>query len=696
VSRAGTRIERVRLHGDALDAAQARLQLGGLLAGAEVRPSGLAPSALLCVRRVRDPLPGVLRLNTRDARPPPEWERALVATLEKALCGAARPAREAVPAGAEAVLFADRAELLACLARAARDGTVWASWWWQEVRTAAGIGSDPVVSAWLETPEHVPAALELLAARGEAPAFVAGLSPADAIALVERVATAFAVPELLPGTVWAMPAATAGRGADVARAVPLPAATAGRGADAAGAVPPPAPPWRDVVPEAAQLPLSPPAELLLGVALTLRRSPGVARSQPFAAAARRWFAPVHDPRPSGEPLHTARVARSDAEPEQRIESSPARDEPQQVPSGDVTEPPMQAPATAVMADRADEARPAHGRTDRPPPAHEPSVVPPMAAETSPHARTTDAAGYAVHPAAPSDSPASIPRRARPATPAVPPARPPHENAPDRPRAVTPSTRPPTASEPTDSVPALVVDTGLGGVFYLLNLALFLDLYGDFTRPLEPGLSLSPWDLLALLAPKLLTEPSRDDPLWPLLARLAGRKRRERPGAGFRPPRLWRTPKSWLEPFDHDGPWRWSAARDTLRLVHPAGFPVVSVPRRKEPARRQLSRELRRLRPLEPELRRATLAREPVRPLARWTARLAAYADARLRRALDLEPGDALDVVLLRHHARIFVSPTHVDVFLRLADLPLEIRFAGLDRTPGWIPAAGRYVALHFE
>jgi hypothetical protein len=45
---------------------------------------------------------------------------------------------------------------------------------------------------------------------------------------------------------------------------------------------------------------------------------------------------------------------------------------------------------------------------------------------------------------------------------------------------------------------------------------------------------------------------------------------------------------------------------------------------------------------------------------------------------------------------VFITPTHVDVALRLADLPLQVRFAGLDRTPGWIPAAGRFVAFHFE
>jgi hypothetical protein len=28
-------------------------------------------------------------------------------------------------------------------------------------------------------------------------------------------------------------------------------------------------------------------------------------------------------------------------------------------------------------------------------------------------------------------------------------------------------------------------------------------------------------------------------------------------------------------------------------------------------------------------------------------------------------------------------------------LPLQIRFAGLDRDPGWVPAAGRFITFHF-
>jgi hypothetical protein len=93
--------------------------------------------------------------------------------------------------------------------------------------------------------------------------------------------------------------------------------------------------------------------------------------------------------------------------------------------------------------------------------------------------------------------------------------------------------------------------------------------------------------------------------------------------------------------------------------------------------------------------RRSLPRLPATPLRRWVALLAAYARARLSRALGHPPGRAGEV-LLRHRARVLVTPVHVDVVLSLAELPLEIRLAGLDRDPGWIPAAGRDLRFRFE
>jgi len=36
------------------------------------------------------------------------------------------------------------------------------------------------------------------------------------------------------------------------------------------------------------------------------------------------------------------------------------------------------------------------------------------------------------------------------------------------------------------------------------------------------------------------------------------------------------------------------------------------------------------------------------------------------------------------------------LFFALAGLPIELRIAGLDRDPSWVPAAGRFINFHFE
>jgi hypothetical protein len=670
--RTETSIERVRVQGDALDPTTARLRLGLLLERAELRPPGLPPAAVLCVKRVLDPLPGVLQLQTADARPPPAWERAFVESLERKLRSAARPAREAVPAAAEAVFFADRAELLACLARDARDGTAWLRWWWRDMHVSPAAGSDPVVAAWLDTPEHVPAALQLLAARGEAVPFVATLPVQAATALVLQVAAAHGLSEL-----------------HRVAAAPLSPACPAAGALVDDGAPPPEPPWRELVPESTKRQLAPHAELLLGVSLVLRRKPQLARLSAFAAATRGWLTALHARAQAEHPLVAAAPRKLPDEARPVTDQMPPEPEPA----------PDQAPAvrdSVQPPEHVHEIAPTEREMGQPPtlePTQAPATAPVLPAAVAPATAAPQPRNVDQTPSSPPslEPPASLPDHRSQSVRAATPERTRTNGA----RAVPPP-RPPLLPEPPPELSELVIETQLGGAFYLLNLALYLDLYSDFSRPLEPGLALDPWDLLALLVPRLLDEPSRDDALWPLLARLAGRGPRESPGRGFRPPRVWRTPRDWLAPLEHDGTWRWSAARGTLRLVHPAGFAVAAVPRTQEAPRAQVVRELRRLRPLVPAPHRASLPREAARPLARWTGRLAAYADARLRRALEVGANETLDRLVLRRRARVFVTPAHVDIVLQLADLPLEIRFAGLDRTPGWIPAAGRFVAFHFE
>ena len=663
-------IARARLETE-LDPLTARLRLEPQLASAELRPSGLPPSAVLCVRRIADPLPGRLTLDATQARPPPEWERAFVDALTRLLRSAARPALEAVPANAEAVLFADHAELLACLARDARDGVAWTRWWWRNLSPSPSSGVDPVVAAWLAAPEHVPAALALLAARREATAFVAALPIAVAGQLARRVAAVFGAVALERVMAAAIqPRVAASPHVDVSLAP---------GRAAPGDVV--APPWETSVPEARAQPLAPARALLLGVALALRRAPAITRGGAFANETKAWLdAPQIPAKPVGladsGPIRHDRVslaARAASRPLQRDASSEEQSE-AALPSPD---------AFALPHPRAS------GRPPRTAPSFEEAPAAPAATDTPAidasrvDTPITPALSQTAEPGEASN-PVSL---AGPEEPPRAPARSKSRPAPRlaaRKRAVkephVAATEVAVGDEPWEA-PAIGIETELGGVFYLLNLFLYLGLYGDFTQPLERGLALDPWRCVALIGRRLVPD-ARGDPVWRVLDRLAG------PSA-FRPPRAWRVSRAWLEPFDDAGVWRWSTAGGTLRVEHPAGFPAIAVPCTTGD---QLERELRKL-GVAPTLRRTTLRREPAQPLARWSARLAAYAEARLRVALG---EDDVESLLFRKRARVFVTPTHVDVVLSLAELPLEVRFAGLDRTPGWIPAAGRFVSFHFE
>ena len=158
---------------------------------------------------------------------------------------------------------------------------------------------------------------------------------------------------------------------------------------------------------------------------------------------------------------------------------------------------------------------------------------------------------------------------------------------------------------------LACETRFGGLFYVLNAALHMGLYGDFTQPRTRGVELSPWDFLALCGRKWFGRRFETDPLARYLARLAG----------------------------HDG-------------------------------------------------------EDPVAP--RWMKRLVPRMEARIAQALgERRPRRAI-VRLALASARAVDTGLRVDVHFQLAKLPLAIRYAGLDRDPGWIPAAGRIVAFHFD
>jgi hypothetical protein len=169
------------------------------------------------------------------------------------------------------------------------------------------------------------------------------------------------------------------------------------------------------------------------------------------------------------------------------------------------------------------------------------------------------------------------------------------------------------------VSPLRVRTDFGGIFYLLNVALDLGIYSDFTRPQGPNLVLSPFDWLALLGRHWFAPELEADPLRRLLAEMTGRAHAEPPGF----PEGIADPEGWLA---HE------AERVHQRLV--AGLPEA------------FARDL---------------------------------------------PG-----CVCRQGAEVCVSHQRVEVRFALAAHPLELRWSGLDRDPGWLPAAGRGIYFRYD
>jgi hypothetical protein len=190
-----TFISHLRVKSSWLDPLNARLCISSLLGAAELDHSELGPSAILIIRRLVDPLPGALKLGQHIARLPPEWERSVAARIGEFSRNAARPILENVAANAEAVLFVDRAELLACLALDWLEGNLMTRWWWQGLLRDDDV-SRTAVSLWLETPEFVPAAMHHLALRGKACPFLRSLSDSDVRVSLQRLLTTFGLNEM--------------------------------------------------------------------------------------------------------------------------------------------------------------------------------------------------------------------------------------------------------------------------------------------------------------------------------------------------------------------------------------------------------------------------------------------------------------------------------------------------------------------
>lgn len=87
-------------------------------------------------------------------------------------------------------------------------------------------------------------------------------------------------------------------------------------------------------------------------------------------------------------------------------------------------------------------------------------------------------------------------------------------------------------------------------------------------------------------------------------------------------------------------------------------------------------------------------REQARRPIPWQRRTLPRLARRLHEALGTRTRADL-VGLLFRPGTLVLSSGRLDIHLSLEHLPIEVRLAGLDRNPGFIPAAGRIVEFHY-
>src|SRR5258706_9784715 len=112
----GPTIGRLRLWAATADPDALRLRGGTAVGALDLQPPAMPEQAILCIRKLHDPLPGGLDLRSSSAPRPAAWEAAMRAAVAGSIRGAVRPAFGPVPANAQAVLFADRSQPLPCAA----------------------------------------------------------------------------------------------------------------------------------------------------------------------------------------------------------------------------------------------------------------------------------------------------------------------------------------------------------------------------------------------------------------------------------------------------------------------------------------------------------------------------------------------------------------------------------------------------
>ena len=716
----------LRLRSDDGDRVALRLRTARALQAADLVPAGLPPAAVLVVRQLTDPMPH--RFGAGRVRPRSEWERAVRRTIEAAARTARRPDEAGrIDPAADAVLFEDEAQLLACLIVAVVHGRAGSSWWWKVLLARlhipnalwADAARDPA-SLLAAIPQAVPAAIGCIARWQQSLAVARACSSAAAARCVAALIATYGL-QIEPATGGF---ALTGRSSQEFDA----RGEGTSGNDAAHPRGPGARAWRTWVPrEMAHAHVGVEVQQLFGLALALRHGTAIGRgttqANPRSPAAAGDAHQVSPPDGVGGRIDGAKGEAAAGRVRQRQrEPSPS------IRSIDRISSRADGITVSAVAGATPQAESSSGRHT----GDSTDGAEPRAAASAP-AEMTHTADPAVdrrttNPTAPADRDALTDGMSRPAIGRNDRR---HRNAAARRR-----TRAAPVDEETPAarqLPAVFstegVVTRLAGIFYLIHALQALHLPAAFERGWRVEETAGSWGALDLIARALLGGRfAQHDPIWEALAHLASwpaeRHHVAATGAALSPhagrcdPAFhvaadW--PAALDDPLDRlawsvtgSRVWVWSrggyllaagrstAADRNAAVRHVRDYHTQDA-RGVSPPASAGAHEIPWMAP--PVLPRGCPAR-----LGRWAAAVAPAVLRRLRLALDAS-ARAPRAASLRARSvrralaipgRLYVTSSHVDVVIPLDCIDLRVRRAGLDRDPGWLPSHGRVVYFHFE
>jgi hypothetical protein len=606
-----------------------RVRSESLLRSLDLHPPGLPERSVLVVRRMElASFDGVTAQRTRAA----------LADLRRT---AARPAAGPVGASANAVLFGDEVEFLACLTADVVHGTADRRWYWRKIvpvisgESSAAAGAAGLAAAWISYVRWLPASLARLP-EPETRRAVSLLSRPQTSRVLRALLAAFEVAERPPP-----------------RSPPDPPASEPMYR------PPEEPPWRRWLPATS---LDPHAEALLGVAISLHHAPALVRRPAFAKSLAAWHVAANraswrrsPSRDSPPPTAPPREARSLGARPGKVPSPAAPPRVVPLPGALRRAPPGAAQPRAASPARSD-----------------PGYAPTTGAATTAWARTGPVTGRA-----PEERLAAQARASH--TPA--------QEAESSGEMARPE--PPEdcdgAALGTSRGADEGIATDLASLLYLVNFVVWLD--AD-----EYSFSPTGWALVELLARHLLGTTLgdfADDPLWDVLAELDGRRPGTPPAIELQAPAPLRLPQAWLRRWPPPHP-TYVAQQSGERLVirHPeADFVAADVPCPPGHLDEVRAAEAALLGGAEIITGTPAISAGGT-PEQRFGDAVGAFAGWLLR-------SRGIGASSLAAPGRVQVTGTHVDVVLSLQDVDLAARVAGLDRDPGWVPVLGRIVLFHF-